>query len=246
MQLFDCTAGFGPYRTRVFRFASTAQQLLDEMDFCGIERALVYHTAQRFDVPTAGNALLLREIAGHERLFPSWTILPSHTGEQMDVEDLLSAMHRQGVRALRLFPEDHRYFLDEVSWGDQMAAYMERHIPLFVRAHLGLISDLLRSFPRLVVVTSTQGTNPLDRYAWPLIERYPNLHFETSGYLVDGIIEEFCHRFGAERLIYGSGFPDQPSGAALLMLAQADISESQREAIAAGNLERLLAEAVLE
>jgi predicted TIM-barrel fold metal-dependent hydrolase len=104
---------------------------------------------------------------------------------------------------------------------------------------------LLRSFPDLVVVTATQGANPLDRYAWPLAERYPSLYFDTSAYLVDGIIEAFCARFGAHRLLFGSGFPDHASGASMMMLAHADIAQSEREAIASGNLSRLLSEAVL-
>ena len=246
MRFFDGTCGFGPYRTRVFRFARTATELLEEMDFCGIDQVLVYHTAQRFDLPAVGNDLLLKEVDGHSRLIPTWTILPSQTGEQPSLEKLLPAMNEYGVRALRLFPEDHRYFLDDITWGDQMAVYMERRIPLFIKTSLDKIGNLLRAFPDLVVITGTQGSNPLDRYAWPLIEKYPNLHLETAGYLVDGIIEAFCQRYGAGRLIFSSGFPDHANGAALLMLAQADISENERQAIAGDNLSRLLAEAILE
>ena len=54
MRLLDATAGFGPYRTRVFRSARTAAQLVEELEFCGIDEALVYHTAQRFDHPVRG------------------------------------------------------------------------------------------------------------------------------------------------------------------------------------------------
>lgn len=243
--MFDCTAGFGTYRTRVFRFARTAAELIEELDFCGIERALVYHTAQRFDAPASGNEIILQEIKGYERLVPTWTILPSHTGELPPLATLLQEMSQHGVRALRLFPEDHRYLLDEVTWGDQMAVLMKRRIPLFIKASLDKIGHLLSVFPELVVITGTQGSNPLDRYAWPLIERYSHLHFETAGYLVDGIIEVFCRRYGAGRLLFSSGFPDHASGAALLMLAHAGISEDERQAIAGDNLARLLAEAQL-
>jgi predicted TIM-barrel fold metal-dependent hydrolase len=245
MKLFDCTAGFGVYRTRVFRFARTAAELIEELDFCGIERALVYHTAQRFDAPVSGNEIILQETQGHERLVPTWTLLPSHTGELPPLATMLPQMQQHGVRALRLFPEDHRYLLDDVTWGDQMAVLMERRIPLIIKASLDKIGQLLRAFPELVVITGTQGSNPLDRYAWPLIERYPHLYFETAGYLVDGIIEAFCQRYGANRLLFSSGFPDHASGAALLMLAHADISEADRQAIAGDNLARLLAEAQL-
>jgi predicted TIM-barrel fold metal-dependent hydrolase len=245
VKFFDCNCAFGPYRTRVFRFARTAGELVEEMDFGNVERALVYHTAMRFDHPAVGNELVVRETQGHARLLPTWALLPSQTGEQPALDTLLTQMRRQGVRALRLFPDEHRYFLDEVTWGDQMAAFAQRRVPLFIRASLDRIAGLLRSFPDLVVVTGSQGANPLDRYAWPLVERYPNLVFETSGYLVDGGIEEFCKRYGAERLVFGTGFPDNAGGAAMLALARAEIPDAQRQAIARDNLARLLEEAEL-
>jgi hypothetical protein len=245
LRFFDCNCAFGPYRTRVFRFARTAGELLDEMDFTNIEQALVYHTAMRFDHPSVGNELVVRQTRGQLRLLPTWALLPSQTGELPAVESLLCGMRQQEVRALRLFPEEHRYFLDEATWGDQMAVFMERRIPLFIRTSLDKIAGLLRSFPELVVVTGSQGANPLDRYAWPLVEKYPNLVFETSAYLVDGGIEEFCKRYSARRLIFGSGFPDNAGGAAMLALARAEIPDADRQAVAWDNLHRILNEAIL-
>jgi hypothetical protein len=245
LKFFDCNCAFGPYRTRVFRFARTAGELIGEMDFSNIEQALVYHTAMRFDHPAVGNELVVRETRDFPRLLPTWALLPSQTGEQPALGALLGEMRRLGVRALRLFPDEHRYFLDEITWGDQMAVFTERRIPLFIRASLDKIAGLLSSFPELVVVTGSQGANPLDRYAWPLVERFPSLIFETSGYLVDGGIEEFCKRYSARRLIFGSGFPDNAGGAAMLALARAEIPDDERQAIAWGNLTRLLVEARL-
>jgi uncharacterized protein len=247
LRLLDATAGFGPYRTRVFRFATTAADLLEEMDFCGIDTALVYHTAQRFDLAPTGNQRLIQEIhdGTTDRLRPTWAILPTATGEQVTADELLKQMRNHNVRALRLFPNDHRYFLDALSWQDQLPIYAERHIPLFVKAGLNRVADLLRAFPSATIITDTQGANPLDRYAWPLLDAYPNLYYETSGYLTAGAIEAFCERFGPGRLLFSSGFPDYPSGAALLTLAGADIPVGAREAIAGGNLDRLLAEVEL-
>jgi predicted TIM-barrel fold metal-dependent hydrolase len=245
MKFFDCNCAFGPYRARVFRFARTADELIEEMDFSNIERALVYHTAMRFDHPAIGNERVVAETAGRQRLLASWSLLPSQTGEQPAIDVLLRQMQRQNVRALRLFPDDHRYFCDDMTWGDQLSVYSERRIPLFVRASLDKVAQLLRSFPDLVIVTGSQGSNPLDRYAWPLIERFPHLIFETSGYLVDGGIEEFCKRYSASRLVFGSGYPDNSSGAAMLALARAEISDVERQSIAWDNLCRLLDEAAL-
>lgn len=246
LKFFDCNCALGPYRTRVYRFARTAHELIEEMDFSNIERALVYHTAMRYDHPQVGNEQVLTEIAGQSRLLPTWAALPGQTGEQPDVKTLLREMQRHGIRALRLFPDDHRYFVDEITWGDQLAVYAERRIPLFVRANLDKIAQLLRSFPNLVIVTGSQGSNPLDRYAWPLIEKYPNLIFETSGYVVDNGIEEFCRRYSASRLVFGSGYPENSSGAAMLALTHAEIPLADRQAIAGDNLHRLLQEANFE
>src|SRR5262245_54303037 len=243
---FDCNCAVGPYRTRVFRFARTAGELIEELDFSNIERALVYHTAMRYDHPLVGNELVVKETAGQPRLRPTWALLPSQTGEQPSLETLLREMRRQNIRALRLFPDDHRYFMDDLTWGDQLAVYEERRIPLFVRANLDKVAQLLQSYPNLVIVTGSQGSNPLDRYAWPLVEKYPHLIFDTSGYLVDSGIEEFCRRYSAQRLVFGSGYPDNSSGAAMLHLAHAELSAAERQAIAADNLNRLLAEAILE
>jgi len=245
MRLLDATAGFGTYRTRVFRSARTAAELVEQLEFCGIDEALVYHTAQRFDHPVRGNARLLEDMAGCPMLMPTWTILPSATGEQLPAKDLLQDMRERHVPALRLFPQDHRYFLDAVSWHDQVPLYAERRIPLFLKAGLDRVAEFMRAFPDATVITDTQGANPLDRYAWPLLDAYPNLYFETAGYLTAGAIEACCQRFGASRLVFSSGFPDYASGAALLTLAGAEISQEQRDAIAAGNLTRLLAQAQL-
>ncbi len=245
LKFFDANCAFGPYRTRVFRFARTAADLIEELDFANISQALVYHTTMRFDHPAVGNDRVVKEIEGQPRLLATWALLPSQTGEQPPLQAMLAEMRRHQIRALWLFPDEHRYSLDDTTWSDQLSVFSELRIPLFVRASLDRVAHLLSFFPRLVVVTGSQGSNPLDRYAWPLIEKFPNLYYETSGYLVDAGIEEFCRRYSAARLLFGSGFPDNSSGSAMLTLAHAEISAADRRAIAWDNLSRILAEARL-
>ena len=114
MKFFDCNAAFGPYRTQVFRFSRTADELLEEMDFSNIDRALVYHTTMRFDHPLVGNERVIAESAGRPRLLPTWSLLPSQTGEQPPIDELLGAMQRHNVRA---------------------PAAVSRRPPLFLRRH---------------------------------------------------------------------------------------------------------------
>ena len=210
------------------------------MDFCGIQRALAYHAGMRFDSPVVWNDRLVEEIRGFSPLGATWAILPSQTGEQRKPEEFLAAMRSAGVRALRAFPDEHRCRLDKRTFGDLLPLLVERRIPLLVKQNILSIGDLLKEIPGLVVVAMNVGPHSLERYLRPLMDEFPNLYVETSHYMVEGLIEESCVRYGPGRLLFGSGYPDVCSGAALLRLAQADIPPDARAAIAGGNLERML------
>lgn len=43
---FDCDAGFGRAMVPPMRYAATAGELVEEMEFCGIGEVLVYHAAR--------------------------------------------------------------------------------------------------------------------------------------------------------------------------------------------------------
>ena len=245
MRLFDCNASFGASGRPAFRYARTAEQLIEEMDFCGVDRALVRHAGQRFGSPTRFNAHLTAEIQGHPRLEPAWAILPSQTGEQPPAEVFLSSMKGHGIRTLWAFPDEHRYRLDGLTFGDLLERLVEQHIPLFAKVNALVIGDLLRDFPELTVIAVNQGPHSLERHLRPLLDAYPGLHLESSLYMVEGLIEEFCERYGPHRLMFGSGFPDNCSGGPLLRLLQADVPAEAIQAIAGENLERLLGQAQL-
>jgi predicted TIM-barrel fold metal-dependent hydrolase len=240
MEFFDCNRALGIPGMQGFRFARTTAELLEEMDYCGIDRALVYHTAMRYDSPDVGNRLIQEELEPNPRLVPTWAILPSQTEEMPAPEQFLEEMKGRNICALRVFPDEHQYALDERTMGDWLAMMEEKHIPLLAKTSCLKIAAILDPFPNLIVIAMMQGPHSLERHLRPIVERYPNFHLDTSSYMVDGLIERFCGRYGSSRLLFGSGYPDNCSGSALLCLAQADISDEDREAIAGGNLKRLL------
>lgn len=196
----------------------------------------------RFSLPFRSNASLLHKLEGHSRLNPAWAILPSQTGEQPEGEFFLREMEVAGIKALWAFPGEHQYSLNKLTFPTLLARLAERKIPLFVRDTVANITRLVAEFPELIVIAAGGlGPGSLERSLRPILDSYPNLHLETSSYIVDGLIEEFCERYGADRLLFGSGYPDNCSGgAALLRLMQADIDQTSKEAIAGGNLKRIL------
>jgi hypothetical protein len=242
MELFDCNCALGVPGSQGFRFARTSADILEEMDFCGIDRALIYHTAMRYESPVVGNRLIGEELEPSPRLVPTWAILPSQSGEVPDPHTFLDEMKAHGIRALRVFPDEHKYELTHLAMGDWLALLEEKRIPLLAKTSCLKIARVLSTFPELVVVAMSQGPHSYERYLRPIVERYSHFYIDTASYIVDGLIEEFCARYGPGRLLFGSGYPDNCSGGALLRLLQADISAEDREAIAGGNLTRLLSE----
>ncbi len=92
MYYYDCNCSFGMPGIPVFRYARSAPELLEEMAFCGIEKALVYHAAMRFGSPVTGNPQVVAETQAHPQLRATWAILPLQTGELPGPEELLAAM----------------------------------------------------------------------------------------------------------------------------------------------------------
>lgn len=242
MEWFDCHAGFGVPVKSPGRAIATAQELVEELDFCGVAEALVYHTSMVEQAPEFGNQRVVEETRDEPRLHATWAMLPAQTGELGTVEQFLAGMREHGVKALRAYPKENRYLLNSITFGPLLEEVTASRIPLLIGPDWKGITDLLAEFPRLTLVVVRHGSWGDDRYFRPLLERYPNLHIDTSNYQIDHGIEDLVRKYGPDRLLYGSGSPELQMGAALLTAAQADIDDNAKAAIAGGNLRRLLAE----
>jgi len=250
LEFFDCNALYGIPSVPCLEQAKRVGDLLEEMEWAGVSRALVRHTAMIDESPVVGNRLIVEETAPHPSLCPSWAILPPQTGELGTPDEFLASMAQAGVRALWTYPSRHRYTLDGVTLGPLFEHLVARRVPLFIergetsRGLSGweLAGAVLQEFPELILVVVGHGSWGEDRYLRPLLEAYEGLHIDTSRYELDGGIADLCRRFGPERLLFGSAFPYTSPGGAMLTLAHADIADEEKQKIAAGNLDRLLSE----
>lgn len=228
--------------------AADAASLIETMDDLGIERAHVWHRSMYELDPSAGNARVSAEIAGHEdRLSASWTVLPAVTDRAYEPGRFFAAMRRSGVKTLHAFPEANRYLLCGVTMGEQLDLIQEKRIPLFLTPKDGYepIYGVLREFPRLTVVLYNIGWWPSARFLYPLLAGYPNVCFETGDFNMQGGYEEVCARFGSERMLFGTNFPTNSMAGSMYCLIKARIAQDERENIAHRNLERLLREVKL-
>lgn len=254
MKFFDCNTFIGlpaspPAAAGPVGPGVSAEELLAAMDRAGIERALVRHIAQYDQDPITGNELLAEAIAPHERLVGCWALLPPQTGELGNLDGWFAAAAAARIRAFCAFPQVNRYLLRDEVVGDVLERLIAARMPLILSIagdqNWETAYDILVARPDLTVIISELRVWGADRFFRPLIERYPNVYVEISGHNLDGGIEAFVNDYGAARLLYGSGFPRSYHGGMMLALACAEISDEDKQAIAAGNIERLLGQVKL-
>lgn len=224
----------------------SAGELLAEMDRAGIAKALVWHVGQRDYDPLEGNRLLADAIAGEDRLVGVWAILPNQCGELGDLDEWFAAAIAANVRAMRAFPATGRYLLRGEVIGDLAERLLAGRVPLILPAGAEPAwrgaYDLLAEFPELTVILTDLPSWGPDRYLRPLLERYPNVYVEISGYMIDGGLEALVGDYGPGRILFGTNYPVMPHGGMMLTLAGSELADADKQAIAAGNLERLIAE----
>jgi len=241
LDLFDCNCQIGRMGEAIEGAPITASEIIGKLAPMGIRRAMVYSALAKELHPAEGNPALLDEIKGSP-FVGCWVGLPSSTGELGTPEELVSRMRENGVGALRLFPTMHSFCLADWCMGPLYEVLEAHGVPIFVditQTNYDHIASALRAFPklRLVIVRPSYRS---DRMLFSLMERYENLCLETSNYAGSGGIEEVCRRFGSSRLIFGTGLPFFEPGAAVSLITYAEIDAADKQAIAGGNLDRLL------
>lgn len=246
LEFFDCNCSFGMRAIMNPGSFYRVEDLVNRMARYGIKRALVYHSMAREYSPSIGNKMLMDEIKNYPFLVPVWTVMPHHTQEFPQPYELIEQMKANGVKVVTMFPSmmDQAYSLAEWNCGELFKVLEEHRVPLllsFDQITWNELHDLLRNHPKLNVIL-TNVNYRIDRNIYALLGMFDNLFIETHGYKVHRGIEEICNKFGAHRLIYGSGMPVFSGSAAVAMINYAQIGQKEKEMIAYGNLEALLRE----
>ena len=80
------------------------EKILELMDRCRIEKAIVHHVVALEGPILEGNELTVQAAAACDRFIPQWCIMPNAFGEFMDVHTLHAALKENGVTTFRIAP----------------------------------------------------------------------------------------------------------------------------------------------
>lgn len=241
MQYFDAFAFIGKRQVEDLEEPWSRRHVLDLMNRCGIDAALVYHTLSRDYDPNFGNQLLQQEIKDEPRFFGCYVAIPSITGEMAPPAVWVPQLRAANFYAVKIFPKTYNFEMN-FSIEPMMQELQEAEIPLLIdiaEIDFTILADLAEAFPRLPILVQ-QLRWEHSRKIVPLFERFKNLYLEFSSYQAFSILEWYCEKYGAERLLFGSEMPLKTPGAARALVDYAGISDAEKQMIASENLMRLL------
>jgi len=254
VSLFDCYLGVGESGLQGKRSLSDPAELLGLLDHFGIEEALVYDM-QEVETARFGDAeFLLRLCAASPRLHPSVAMAPPGTGELPPPDEWVAGLVARGVKAVRAWPEWHRFDLLPYCVGPLLEVLEARRVPLLASyfspapsaspwGHVPNWDHIHRTaeaFPALPLVLTHTGMLE-NRRLLPLLHRCPNVHCDITG-TAGGFIEQVCRELGPERLFFTCEFPHYDPGLLVPWVKYADVDERAARLIAGDNLRRLLRE----
>ena len=239
--LFDVNASFGKPSSGGTDFPAI-QDRLDAMDRLGISRSLVWSLDSRQNRVLASNTVLIEGIlktpGAAGRIFPALAVsslIPyEHDGLAL-MEQQLNALP---CRALHFTAGMVRLTLMQLEPVIQRIRTLRPFIILNRdEASVADILEFTALFPDIPLVL-TEITWGSCNIVFDLMRRRQNILMESSWLHTFNAVELVVKHFGAERLLFGTGYKSH-NGAAMGALARANITAEQRHLIASGNLDRL-------
>ena len=239
--LFDVNARSGKPASGSADFPDMSDRL-DFMNRFGIGRALVWNVESDQNHAGASNRALAARIratpGARGRIVPAFSVSGLMPYEAGGIDGLAALMKAEQTRALRFVNVFGRLTLMQL---EPVMRKLRRLRPFLVLRHDQAASaDLLEFtalFPDIPVVLTEVMWGPTIT-VFELMRRRDNILVDNSWLHTCGAIELAVKRFGAGRLVFGTGSKSH-NGAAIAALARADITEAERRLIACGNLERL-------
>jgi len=245
LHFFDSNCWIGRTNNPMPHYSNTAQDLLQLMDYYGIEKALVSHMLSRYYHPKAGNELLLNEISSYEKLCGCFILLPPATEELGSLEHYIDVMIKADVCAARIFPNSHNFSTSDWSIGTLLDKLEERRVPLFIWSReisWEALHGIARSHPKLPIVMEFCDTEVYwnTRFIFALLKSCRNVFIEVHKTHLYREIDKIVRVFGAERVLFSTYTPVDDPNASLMLVTNGDYPHPDKELIAHANLEKLL------
>lgn len=240
MRIFDAHCHLG----KGLDYSVTAAALLEEMDSCGVDRAVIVPADRQIAVANReGNDEVLAAMRAHPDRLTAFCTANPWFGEAA-VEEVRRAFDL-GAAGLKLHPVLQGFsIIDpvarpviELSAGRRKPIYFHTGTP--VSSPPFQLSELCLRYPDGVFIMGHAAYSDYWNDVVPAMKSVPNMFVETSTHL-PVVIRLLVEQAGSERVLYGSNYPMNDMGLEIEKIMRYIKAPDDLERIFAANLERLL------
>ena len=183
LKFADCNMAVGqPNAISGWRIYDSAQ-IACQAQRCGIQKGLAFCNAALDLHPLDGNAEMCLICRREPFYLPVWMVMPNHTGEFWNVDELERRMRLADVRAVRLAPKYNVLGYSLRDWcSGELLDMLERTGTLALmdadQSDWETVHAVCCEHPGLkLVITNLYYRHA--RYIFPLLRQHPRLYLET-------------------------------------------------------------------
>ncbi|NLE45583.1 MAG: amidohydrolase [Chloroflexi bacterium] len=214
-----------------------ADDLVNYMDRYGTDVACIFGFAGVNSDFVYGNDLVADAVRRYPKRFVGYTTLSANYPEDLIPE--LERCHALGLRGIKLIsiyqghPEDTERFIPVYDWANAHHSIVLSHQwgpPEF-------LARIAAQYPRVCFIIGHLNV----AYA-PIVRQHENVYTTTTFVPSPVAIVQAVESFGAEKILFGSDFPDLDVSLNVGPLLTARISDEHKRMILGRTMQRLLSE----
>ena len=233
----------------LFGYRATAAELLAHMDKAGIDRAVVCPVRPRGYHLGPANEHVAVAVRKHPSRLVGFARVDPNLGDDA-VREAYSALGQLGLSGLFLHPWEETFRVSAPLVHPVVEVARDRGVPVIVASGYPWLSEglqlgeLARRFPEVTFIATNGGQINISGLGQTDVELAladrPNLLLQTAGVYREDFLEGVAERFGAERLLFASGFPLMDPRLELRRVQWAHWDDEAKGAILGGNLGAIL------
>lgn len=234
--VIDAHTHFGVFKDYFVPRADT-DSLVAYMDRYGIDRACSFPYAGINSEFVYGNDIMAEAVRRYPDRFVGFATLHAGWPEEMVPE--LERTERLGLRGIKLITayqglsEETERFFPVYEWAESRGRIILSH----QWGSAGFLASLAQRYPRVCFLIGHLNLDYTET-----VRRHDNVYTTTTFVPWPGAIAQAVRAFGAEKILFGSDFPDLDASLNLGPLLTAPIADEDKRRILGTTMQRLLEE----
>lgn len=216
------------------------------LDRAGVQRGIINSVRSQMAKDAAGFIAGNREVARYAeqskgRFLGACVVNPQYIDEALrEMEECRKQFGMVWVGELCNYTVPYQYTIKEFEMLVDQAARL--NMVLDVHTNLREMEYIIEKFPQATIVFPHLGDQESIFRRIDLIAKHPNCWADIagSGHERVGMLEYALETIGADRILFGSDFSINEPGGVIARVENSFLTEEQKQAVLAGNLERLL------